>query len=323
MQEDSDPIAGCRIVDILTKLNLKQEFDLRLLDTFSTDDSELKCLVEKVNNSCLHFTVRAFFINVNNLDDEEVAFGGKFTELHLEFTDVVTSFNVIRFPQVFPCSLDLVVGSGNAHILKEVYSTLQAKRNLSISRLKLVGIQLDEEVESLKKLHKLNIHGLFLQGCEILMSRETAQIACNAKCVRVTSIAELEFFKLTNVKLLGSTFSDDEETSVVQDVIPRLNKILPELQSLKAIKICLHPSIEPDDYGPYRELLKACTKLPDLSHLNLHFECHDHGISQSELEAVAKVCPKLNHLIILTKDHRLEYSHGNISTTTPRSPSFS
>jgi hypothetical protein len=162
MQEDSDPIAGCRIVDILTKLNLKQEFDLRLLDTFSTDDSELKFLVEKVNNSWLHFTVSAV-INVNHLDDKGLAFDGKFTELQLEFKDVVTSFSVIRFQLVVPCSFGLVVGSGNEHILKEVRDTLQAKQNLSISTLTLIGIQLDEEMESLEMLLKLNIPYLSLQ----------------------------------------------------------------------------------------------------------------------------------------------------------------
>lgn len=112
-------IPDCTIIDILTKLNLKQEFTLCLLESVHTADPELKYLVERVNDSCLHFTVREG-INVNHFDDDEVAFGGKFTELHLEFIDVITLFNSMRFQQVIPCSVDLVVGSGNEHILKEV-----------------------------------------------------------------------------------------------------------------------------------------------------------------------------------------------------------
>jgi hypothetical protein len=308
----------CRIFDILTKLNLKQEFTLYFSDLINTDNPELMCLVEKANNSSLHFTATAV-VNVNHFGDEEFAFDKKFTRLSLMFMDVVTSFNVIRLPQVIPCSIDLVVGRDNAHIVKEAYDALHAKQNLSISDLTLFGIQLDEEMESLEMVHKLNIHRLILEKCESQMDPETTKIACNAECVEATDTAGLDFFELTNVELLDLNFSDDGEFDIVEEAIPQLNTILPQLQSLKKVLIFVYSAYEPYEYGPYHELLEACSELPDLEYLNLYIQYQDPGISQSEVEAVTKACPKLDHLIITTPTcvpghgRRLEYLRGDIS----------
>ncbi|KAA8915515.1 hypothetical protein TRICI_002320, partial [Trichomonascus ciferrii] len=282
--EIGDPIAHSisRVLYILTKLNLEQGFTLQLFVDIYTDDPGFKHLLQQINDSCLQFTVRTS-INVNHSDGEEIVLGTKFTKIHLAFLKGRRSFNVIRFRNAVQRSLGLCVGIGNEHILNEVCKTLQTEKNLSLIRLKLTGIPLDEVIDSLEKLHKMNIPEFVLKNSTIQTKPVTPKVTCNSVYVSVSNIFELGFFQLTRVKVLEFNSIDYKATTVIRDVIPRLKRILPKLQSLIQATLCLRPAREPRDYNPHRELLNAFSKLPNLQYLKLDFACKGHGISRSDI----------------------------------------
>lgn len=306
--------ADARIMYILSKLGLKQEFALHFLDPYFTNCQALRDLVEEINKSCLQFAVSAL-INVNHSNgNDEIVFGAKFGELYLDFLHPLNSSNVVKFHQIRECSIHVRVGRTNSHILKELHRALQTETKLSLDSLKLIEVPLNDEADSLEMLlGNQNILCLGLQGCTVEKTPEIAKISCGAEHVQVTNIAELRLFNLTKVVALDAVFADDSEISVSEDVIPQLNKILPQLQTLKVVNMCLHPASEPEDYRPHRRLLDSFSKLPNLERLKLHFACEAHGISTFDVQGTAEACPKLAHLSILTEASRLEFSHGNIS----------